>query len=106
MNDDALKLNVAPPVPYSEQVKEQRAAQEGMSKTQVKEALAAGSLPIGQDKDGETLYAPKPEAMEDLEEIVEQGRLRQHNWVDRGLKLSCEGAGHPQHEVYKPMRKF
>jgi len=24
-----------------------------------------------------------------------------HNWIDRGLKLSCEDAGHPQHEVWK-----
>lgn len=24
-----------------------------------------------------------------------------HNWVDRGLKLSCEGAGHPHHEAWK-----
>lgn len=24
-----------------------------------------------------------------------------HNWVDRGLKVSCEGAGHPHHEAYK-----
>lgn len=28
-----------------------------------------------------------------------------HNWIDRGLKLSCEGAGHPQHEVFK-LRRF
>lgn len=24
-----------------------------------------------------------------------------HNWVDRGLKMSCEGAGHPMHQVWK-----
>jgi hypothetical protein len=24
-----------------------------------------------------------------------------HRWVDRGLKLSCEFAGHPWHEAWK-----
>jgi len=24
-----------------------------------------------------------------------------HNWVDRGLIMSCEGANHPYHEVSK-----
>jgi len=28
-----------------------------------------------------------------------------HNWIDRGLKLSCEDAGHPQHEVWKTKKK-
>ena len=28
-----------------------------------------------------------------------------HNWIDRGLKLSCEDAGHPQHEVWKKRSK-
>lgn len=23
-----------------------------------------------------------------------------HNWVKRGIKLSCEGAGHKHHEVW------
>jgi hypothetical protein len=23
-----------------------------------------------------------------------------HNWVNRGLKVSCEGAGHPHHEAW------
>lgn len=27
-----------------------------------------------------------------------------HNWVERGIKLSCEGAGHPHHFVYKKIR--
>jgi hypothetical protein len=28
-----------------------------------------------------------------------------HKWVNRGLKLSCEGAGHPNHQVWlkKPL---
>ncbi len=24
-----------------------------------------------------------------------------HHWVDRGAVLSCEGAGHPNHRVFK-----
>ncbi len=24
-----------------------------------------------------------------------------HNWVDRGMKLSCEGAGHDYHQAWK-----
>lgn len=24
-----------------------------------------------------------------------------HNWIDRGLKMTCERAGHPYHEAYK-----
>lgn len=24
-----------------------------------------------------------------------------HNWVDRGVVLSCEGANHPNHRHYK-----
>lgn len=26
---------------------------------------------------------------------------QQHHWLDRGLKLSCEGAGHPMHQAWK-----
>ena len=29
-----------------------------------------------------------------------------HNWVDRGLKVSCENAGHPQHESWKIKSKW
>lgn len=30
-----------------------------------------------------------------------------HVWVDRGLKMSCEGAGHPHHQAWKrvPMQQ-
>ena len=24
-----------------------------------------------------------------------------HRWIDRGLKLSCEGAAHPYHQAWK-----
>lgn len=28
-----------------------------------------------------------------------------HNWVDRGLVMSCEGAGHPNHRHFKVKRQ-
>lgn len=28
-----------------------------------------------------------------------------HRWVDRGLILSCEGAGHPNHRHHKVSRR-
>jgi hypothetical protein len=90
MNDDTpVKLNVAEPVPYAEQLAEKHAAQKGMSRDEIKQQMVEES-----------------EFVVDPEELVAQGRTRQHNWVDRGLKLSCEGAGHPWHEVYKPIKKY
>lgn len=29
-----------------------------------------------------------------------------HIWVDRGLKLSCEGAGHAYHQAWKRVRMY
>lgn len=28
-----------------------------------------------------------------------------HRWIDRGLKLTCEDAGHQYHEVWKRMKQ-
>lgn len=33
----------------------------------------------------------------DLDSLVPQA----HNWVDRGLVMSCENAGHPNHRSFK-----
>ncbi len=33
----------------------------------------------------------------DLENQPKQG----HIWTDRGLKMTCENAGHPPHEAWK-----
>lgn len=48
------------------------------------------------------------------EEIIEEMRTKTehvfdpatapkqtHVWIDRGLKMSCEGAGHPHHQAWK-----
>lgn len=78
--DVAVKLNVPDPVPYKEQMKEVHAAQEGMSREAITEQLQQSS-----DYVFDPLTAPKVE----------------HFWVDRGLKLSCEGANHPNHHIWK-----
>lgn len=35
---------------------------------------------------------------------VDLSHPQPHNWVDRGLKMSCEGAAHPNHQVWKKHR--
>ena len=53
------------------------------------------------------------------EQIVEDMRSRfdysleldnlkpqQHNWVDRGLMMTCEGSSHAYHEAYKRQKKY
>lgn len=42
------------------------------------------------------------ESVLDLENLPRQ----RHKWIDRGLKFSCEGAGHANHQSwkYKPSR--
>lgn len=46
---------------------------------------------------------PAPKLQFDLNSV----QPVQHVWVDRGLKLSCENAGHAHHEVWKrlPMQQ-
>jgi hypothetical protein len=48
--------------------------------------------------------------MTEVEEVVQQPTYEfdmdnppviKHFWVDRGLVMSCEGAGHPNHRVFK-----
>lgn len=87
LNSDGT-LNVERPVPYKQQLSEMHAGQSGMSRAEVADELATTS-----------------EYAEDLDALVEAGRQRKHNWIDRGLKMSCEGAGHPWHEVWKPMQQ-
>lgn len=44
------------------------------------------------------------EQMEKVSEfMLELDNLKpqEHNWVDRGEVLSCEGANHPYHRVFK-----
>lgn len=77
-------FDVPKPEAYVDQLERKHASQAGMSRDQIKEELGKTS-----------------EAVIDAEELVERGRAIQHNWVERGLKVSCEGAGHPTHAVFK-----
>lgn len=39
----------------------------------------------------------RSEWLADMDNLPKQG----HNWIDRGLIMSCEGAGHPYHQASK-----
>ena len=41
-------------------------------------------------------YEEKPEFAIDISNLPKQ----EHNWVKRGIKVSCEGAGHPHHSHF------
>ena len=43
---------------------------------------------------------PTPEFSIELDNLPSQGHL----WIDRGLKQTCENAGHPYHEAWKIRR--
>lgn len=47
----------------------------------------------------------EPEYEVNLDELVTTGKQIKHNWVDRGAKLSCEGAQHPHHSHFKVGKK-
>jgi hypothetical protein len=78
--DESIKLDVPKPVPYVNQLAEAHAAQEGLSREQVATMMKEQS---------ESTFDP------------ETATPVQHHWVDRGLKLSCEGATHPNHHIWK-----
>lgn len=42
-----------------------------------------------------------PEEQPTYELDIDTLPKQQHRWVDRGLKMSCEGAGHPMHQAWK-----
>lgn len=95
--ETGLGLNIPKPIAYEDRMKTATLEQQGMSREEVKSLLESR-----RDDDGNPVY----EAVEDLEAIVEQGKTLMHNWIDRGLKLSCEGAGHPFHQVWKPHKRY
>jgi hypothetical protein len=41
----------------------------------------------------------RTEWLQDMDNLKPQS----HNWVDRGLIISCEGAGHPHHQTSRMM---
>jgi hypothetical protein len=78
--EDLLVLNVPHPVPYEEQRAETLASQQGKSRAEIAQELAESSESTF---DPETATKPK------------------HVWKDRGVYMSCEGAGHPTHRHAK-----
>lgn len=44
--------------------------------------------------------AIKAEYEVDLNDLPKQ----EHFWVDRGVVMSCEGAGHPNHRTFKRVK--
>lgn len=69
---------------YAEQLEAAKAEQQGKSKEEIMEQV-------------------KGEFKLDLDSLPKQ----QHNWVQRGIVVSCEGAGHPNHRHFlsRPMTK-
>lgn len=67
----------------TERQAEVRAEQEGLSRDEIAEQMER-----------------KSEYSLDLDNLPRQT----HNWVDRGLKLSCENGGHPHHSHFKVKR--
>lgn len=74
-----------------------KAEQANLSRQEIAERAARGTLPIGQDAEGQPIFAPKAEAVFD----PETAEKPIHNWVDRGEVMSCEGAGHANHRHFK-----
>ena len=73
---------------HKEFVDELRAEQDGKTSAEVEEMLISK-----QDDTGAPIY-------EHVFNPDTAPRIT-HRWVDRGLKMSCEGAGHPFHQVWK-----
>jgi FtsZ-binding cell division protein ZapB len=65
-----------------------------MSQTEVAEL--AEEKGISREQAVEQLQK-RSEWLQDLDKLQPQA----HAWVDRGLIMSCEGAGHPYHQVSK-----
>lgn len=78
-------LNLPPPQTYDEFKAEVAESQNGMSRSEIMQQMQNTS-----------------EAAVDLDNLPKQD----HAWVDRGLKLSCEGANHPHHQVWKRFKKY
>lgn len=69
------------PKTYKEQRKELEAEQSAMTPEQIRELMKKQS-----------------EWSMELDNLPPTN----HVWTDRGAKLTCEGAGHPYHEFWKP----
>lgn len=73
---------------YKEYQEDLKAEQAGLSKEEIKQALEARKTSDGK---------PYFEHIADLDNLPAQNHL----WTDRGLKYTCENAGHTYHEAWK-----
>jgi hypothetical protein len=53
-------------------------------------------------EDVKAILARRNDYLFELDKLEPQ----KHNWVDRGLKMSCENAGHPHHQAFKSRPKM
>ena len=44
---------------------------------------------------------PKVEEVNQFQIDIDNLPPIQHAWVDRGMKMTCENAAHPYHEIFK-----
>ena len=65
---------------YKEYQEEIKSEQSGMSYDEIKHAMSKSN-----------------ESVVELDNLPKQDHL----WTDRGLKYTCENAGHPYHEAWK-----
>lgn len=58
---------------------------------------------LAEKQAGKTRQQVVEELKQDAEHVFdpETAAPQKHNWVDRGLIMSCEGAGHPNHQTGK-----
>lgn len=76
---------------YEDYQKELADKQQGKTRAEIAQELQAE-----QDETGQPLFTH----VFDPDNAPKQG----HFWVDRGLKYSCEGAGHANHQAWKRRR--
>lgn len=58
---------------------------------------------IEAEQSGKDYEEIRDEMLRKSDHIVEMDNMppQNHIWVDRGMKMTCENAGHPYHEVWK-----
>lgn len=95
-------LNSIPkPVSQEQLAADLKAEQAGLSREEVIRRAQTGTLPVGRDAEGEPIFAPKAEGVFD----IDNAEKPEHNWVDRGLVMSCEGADHANHRHFKATKR-
>jgi hypothetical protein len=82
---------------YEEYQQELRDQQGGKSRAEIRKELESAYEEHIDPVTGEKILEKKFEHVFDPDAVPAQG----HRWIDRGLKMSCEGAGHPYHQSWK-----